>query len=207
MANCTRPAALSSISKVACAIHFGQMCALLFQRAQSTPSFATEAEMKTLAAWAPLLTAPDDTKIVKTPEFAGLTLPGSEPQFQDQNSNNSIDGLGYFTGFNSVQPKGTFSGLPSNIRKQLATYTDESDPGLDPGLTAFILLNDGRIVYNLVDDVIGGIPLSNFYLASLSTEGYKAHNLNGFGFSLDGEWDTDIQVLTPAFKARTALAV
>lgn len=46
---CTRPAALTPISKVACAIHFGQIVALLIQRGQAAASFATEAELKTLA--------------------------------------------------------------------------------------------------------------------------------------------------------------
>jgi hypothetical protein len=181
------------------------MCALIFQRAQEEPSFATEAELKTLAAWTPLLTASDDTKVQITPEFSGLTLPGSEPQFAEQNTNNSIDGNGYFTGYNSVQPKGNFTGLPSAIRKQLAAYEDESRPGLDPGLTAFILLNDGRLVYDYKDEVISGIPLTNFYMASLNTEGFKSLNQNAFGFSLDGQWDTDIQVATPTFRARQAL--
>jgi hypothetical protein len=207
MATCTRPAALTTISKVACAIHFGQMCALLLQRAQDTPTFATEAELKTLAAWTPLLTAPDGTKIVKTPEFAGFQIPGSEAQYAEQNTNNSIDGLGYFTGFNSVAAKGQFIGLPSDVRTQLATFQDESEAGLDPGLTAFILLNDGRLVYNKdAAGNISGIPFTNFYVASLKLDGYKAKNTNDFGISLPGDWDKNIQVTTPSFNARQKLA-
>jgi hypothetical protein len=207
MATCTRPAAIASISKLACAVHFYQMCALLLQRAQDTPSFATEAEMKTLAAWTPLLTAPDGTKIQKTPEFSGFQIPGSEPQYAEQNTNNSIDGLGYFTGFNSVQAKGQFTGLTSEIRSQLATYQDESAAGLDPGMTAFILLNDGRIVYELDPntDAISGVSFTNFYLASLKLEGFKALNSNEFGISLPGDWDRNIQVMTPNFNARQKL--
>lgn len=209
MASCTRPAALTTVSKVACPVHFYQMCALLLQRAQPTPSFATEAVMKTLAAWTPLLTAPDGTKIVKTPEFSGFQIPGSEPQYAEQNSNNSIDGLGYFTGFNSVQAKGIFTGLPSDIRTQLATFQDESAAGLDPGIGAYILLNDGRIVYQKdpTTGAIGGISFTNFYVASLKLDGYKALNTNEFGLSLPGEWDKNIQVMTPSFNARTALSL
>ncbi|NML67615.1 hypothetical protein HHL22_20635 [Hymenobacter sp. RP-2-7] len=208
MANCVRPDAIASISKVACAVHFYQMCALLLQRAQDTPSFANEAAMKTLAAWSALLTADDGTKIVKTPEFAGFQIPGSEPQYAEQNTNNSIDGLGYFTGFNSVQAKGQFIGLPSDIRTQLATYQEESAAGLDPGMTAYILLNDGRIVYQKdpTSSAIGGIPFTNFYMASLKLDGFKANNTNDFGLSLPGDWDKNLQVLTPSFNARLKLA-
>lgn len=204
--SCTRPTALAPISKFNCAVHFDQFVGLLFQRGQATPSFATEAELQTLAKWTALLTAPDGSKVVKTPEFADGVIPGSEPQFADQNSNASIDGLGYFTGFNSVQATGNFVGLPSDIRTQLSLLEEESRPGLDPGLTAYIILRDGRLVYNKDEnDIISGVSLTNFYMASLNLQGFKALNKNAFGFTLDGTWDKYLQVVKPDFNPRTAL--
>ncbi|TPG66078.1 hypothetical protein [Hymenobacter nivis] len=208
MASCTRSASLAAIAKVLCAVHFDQIAALALQRTQATPSFATEAEIKTLAAWTPLLTAAGNTKVVKTPEFADFTVPGSEPQFEGQNTNATIGGLGYFAGLNAVQPKGNFYGLPSDVRTQLSLLQDESAPGLDPGLTAYFLLTDGRIVYSKDPTTgnIGGIPITNFYVGSLDLGGLRALNKNGFGFSLAGDWDKNIQVVQPSFNARQALA-
>ena len=208
MATCTRPAALTGISKFQCAVHFGQIVALLFQRGQAVSSFATEAELKKLDAWTDLLAAPDATKVVKTPEFPGFVIPGSEPTYADENSNNSIDGNGYFTGFNSVKPTGKFVGIPSDIRSQLALLSDESRPGLDPGLTMFPITGKGQIIY--IKDAagkIGGIPLTNFYVGSLASQGFNANNENGFGLTLDGEWDKNWQIATPEFNPRTALSL
>ena len=202
---CTRPAALTAISAFTCALHFDQIVALLIQRGQSAPSFATEAVMKTLAAWTPLLAAVGDTKVIKTPEFAGYVVPGSEAQFADENSNASIDGAGYFTGYNSVKAKGEFIGLPSDIRTQLALIEDESRPGLNPGTTAYWILRDGRIVYNKdAAGNIGGIPFTNFNVSSLDLQGLKSLNKNAFGLTLDGGWDKTIQVVQPSFNPRLA---
>lgn len=209
MASCKRPDALTTISKVDCPVDFGQFVALLFQRAQPSPTFASEAALKALASWTPLLTATDGTKVIKTPLFAGFVVPGSEPQYADENSNASIDGAGYFTGFNAVKATGTFSGIPSAVKSQLALVQDESAAGLDPGMTFFGVLGDGRIVYDLdtsgSSSVIRGIPFSNFYVGSLQLDGYKAKNKNAFGLSLPGDWDKNIQVVQPGFNPRTAL--
>ncbi|MGI4871377.1 MAG: hypothetical protein ACRYFX_09380 [Janthinobacterium lividum] len=206
MATCTRPNALTAISAVSCAVHFDQIVALLIQRGQSTPSFATEAVMKTLAAWTPLIAAPDGTKVIKTPEFAAFVVPGSEAQFADENSNNSVDGNGYFTGYNSVKAKGEFIGLPSDVRTQLALIEDESRPGLSPGTTAYLVLRDGRLVYSKdAAGNIGGIPFTNFNVSSLDLQGLKTLNKNAFGLTLDGTWDKTIQVVQPSFNPRTQL--
>jgi hypothetical protein len=207
MATCTRAVALTTISKFSCATHFGQIVALLIQRGQAAPSFATEAELKTLASWTALLTAPDATKVIKTPEFPGFAIPGSEPQYADENSNNSIDGLGYFTGFNSVKATGKFVGIPSDIRSQLSLIEDESRPGLNPGTTTFPITGDGRLIYDKdpVTSVIRGIPFVNFYLGSLSTQGFKALNENAFGLNFTGDWDKNVQIVKPDFNPRTEL--
>lgn len=205
--SCTRPTALTAISKFVCALHFGQINTLLVQRGQgNTPSFATEAELQTLAKWTPLLTATDNTKVIVTPEFPGFNVPGSEPQYADENSNNSIDGLGYFTGFNSVKAGAKFVGIPSDIRSQLSLISEESRPGLDPGTTAYLVTGDGRIIYKKpAGGSISGVPFTNFYVGSLNLQGFKTLNENAFGFNLDGEWDKDLYITTPTFNARTAL--
>lgn len=204
--SCTRPAALTAITKFDCALHFGQIVALLIQRAQATPSFATEAELQTLAKWTPLLTAPDGTKVILTPEFGGFTIPGSEPQYTGENSNDSIDGLGEFTGFNSVKPTGKFYGIPSAIKADLGKLVAESAAGLNPGTTVFPITGDGRIIYDLDDQgLIRGIPFVNFYVGSLASAGFNAKNENAFGLTFVGDWDKNVQITKPTFNARLAL--
>jgi hypothetical protein len=207
MASCKRPDALTAITPFNCAEHFGQIVLLLIQRGQSAASFATEAELQTLAKWTALLTALGDTKVIKTPEFAGFVIPATEPQYADENSNNSIDGAGYFTGFNASKPTGKFVGLPSAIRKQLDLIEDESRPGLNPGTTFYAVTRDGRIIYDMTDTgIIRGIPFTNFYRGGLSTQGLNTNNENAFGLTLgDGKWDRNVQITKPTFNPRTDL--
>ena len=206
--SCVRPPALTAISRVDCQVHFGQLVGLLFQRTQTTPSFATQAAMNTLAAWTPLLAALDATKVIFAPLFAGFVVPGSAAVYVDENSNNSIDGLGFYAGANAVKAAGDFLGLPSAVKAQLALLGDESRPGLSPGLSAYWVTGDGRIVYNQdpESNAIGGIPLTNFNIDSLKLDGFRTENKNAFGFTMPANWDAALQVTTPAFNPRLALA-
>jgi hypothetical protein len=201
MADCTRPSALTSITPFNCAEHFDQIVLLLIQRGQSAPSFATEAELQAL------LTAPGATKVIKTPEFAGFVIPATEPQYADENSNQSIDGVGYFTGFNTSKPTGKFVGIPSAIKKELDLIEDESRPGLNPGTTFFAVTRDGRIIYDMDDnDNIRGLPFVNFFRGGTKSDGFKALNENAFGLTLpDGKWDRNVQITKPTFNPRTDL--
>ena len=202
MATCTRPPALTPISKVACAVNFDQTVGFLFQRKQAAPPFATEAAMKTLAAWEVFLAASDDTTIVRTPDVVDFVIPSPEPRFEGENSNSSVDGKGYFTGFNSVKPTGNFIGLPTDVYNQLRLLIDESQPGLDPGLTVMFLLSDGRIVHAGLE----GFDVENWFVAAPGTEGYGAKNKSPFGFTLSPTWAEKMAVLTPSFNARRLLS-
>jgi|GEM_PF-3038749 len=206
MATCTRPAALTAISAVVCGINLGQIVAAVFQRQQDDAPFATEAAAKVLANWTALLTAADDTKMVKTPEFPGFKIPSSEPQYINENSNESIDGLGTFVGFNSVKATAVFESLPFEIAEEIRTLADESTAGLTQGLTGFLITGDRRILARkLADGKIAGIDLYNFYLASRGLEGLKTTDKLPFGFSLAPDWDKDLVLITPSFDPRKAL--
>jgi hypothetical protein len=202
--NCSRPAALTAIAAVLCGIDFDQFVCIIAQRSQDVPSFATEAEMKTLAAWTPLLTAPGNTKIVKFPEFAGFTLPSSEAQFADENSNASIDGVGTYTGLSLVKPTGLFLSTPFDVLDQVRALEEESRAGLEVGLTFYFITRDGRIVHKN----LAGIEIANFNVGSVGSEGYKAANKIPFSFTLPGDWDRGgLQITKPNFDIRRALKV
>ena len=201
MPTCLRPATLPAISAVVCGLNLGQIVALLFQRRQAAPSFATEATLKTLAAWTPLLAAPDDTKVVKSPEFASGKIPGTAPVFLFENSNDSIDGQGVYVGEDPVKAAGTFLSTPPDIITQLKAYEDESRPGLTNGLTAYLITGDGRIV----SSALAGIKITNFHVGSRDLEGFRTLDKNNFGFTLAAGWDRDLVITTPSFDARTQL--
>ncbi|QNH60737.1 hypothetical protein [Hymenobacter sediminicola] len=196
--NCTRPTELTDISKVLCAVHFGQIVRLAFRRrlGVTAPAFATEAAMKTQAAWNSAITAEGNDKIILSPLFVNFVIPPSEAQFLEENTNGSINGKGYLAGYNAVKPTGEFVGLPGDVKAQLELIEEEAraELGEDPmeqwGITA-----DNRII----SVGAAGIPFSNFYIGSVGSEGFRALNKNAFGFSLDGKWDKGLTVTQAEF--------
>lgn len=198
--DCVRPESLTAPAKQDCAVHFGQLVRFAYRRRLTVAAFATEAAMLTQAAWNAAITADDETKIILTPLFSEFVIPASEAQFLEENTNGSINGKGYLAGYNAVKPTGSHIGLPGSIKATLKLLEEESrsELGGDPmelwGITA-----DNR----LISRGVNGIPFSNYYIQSVSSEGFRALNKNAFGFSLDGNWDAGVTIVKPAFDLLT----
>ncbi|RSK29859.1 hypothetical protein [Hymenobacter metallilatus] len=195
--DCVRPDSLTAPAKVDCAVHFGQTVRMAIgRRGAFAAAFATIAAMKTLAAWNAAFAAVNDDKIILTPLYVNPQLPQSEAQFAEENTNGSINGKGFLTGYNAVKYTAEYVGLPASIKAQLEKMENESraELGVDPVEMALIT-PDNRIISRGVN----GIPFSNFYLQSVGSEGFKALNKNGFGISLDGKWDVGTTITQADF--------
>lgn len=197
--SCTRPAALTPITQPTCEVKFDQVIRLAFQRRQSAAPFANEAAFKLLSNWTALLAAADETKVTVSPLFAGMTIPQSEGLFEGGNDNTTIDGNEVYKGEGFVKVTGTFTGLTAAIAEELRTLTAESAPGLSDGLTLFMINREGDIIH---DDAYRGIPVSNFRISSVGSEGYGAGNKHAFSFSMAGDWDAGVGITTPSFNPR-----
>ncbi|RSK50096.1 hypothetical protein [Hymenobacter rigui] len=199
--DCVRPASLTAPAKVDCAVHFGQTVRMAIgRRGAIAAAFATAAALATQAAWNAAITAGGDNKVILTPIYVNPQIPQSEAQFAGENTNESVGGKGFLTGYNSVKYTADFIGLPSAVKKELAKIEEESraELGVDP-VEAVLITPDGRIIYREIDSKPAGIPFSNFYLQSVGSEGFKALNKNTFGLSLDGKWDEDVAIAQAAF--------
>lgn len=205
MENCTLPAALGDITQPECEFNFEQIVRLLFQRRQpsATPSFATDTAFKALATWTPLLAATDDTKIVASPLFAGMTFPPSEGLFEGGNDNTTISGVEIYKGEGQVKVTGTFTGLSPAIAEELRSFSRESQASLGvSNLTVYMPNRLGEVVH---DNAYHGVPIYNFRLSSVGSEGYGAKNKHTFSFSLPGDWDKNIGMTKPTFNPLTDL--
>jgi len=200
--SCTRPDSLTAIAAQLCAVNFKQFQRLLLQRSQKVASFATEAEMKTLAAWTTLLEADDNTKVIVTPFFQNMVIPSSEAQFGGENSNETLNGVGTFLGFNPVKPTGNFVGLDSALYEVLDALTPESLAELGVSrLTSYLVTADGEIVHK----ALKGIPVFNWVVGSPGTQGFKSQTLFPFSFSMTADWFKGVNVLKPTFNPLTDL--
>jgi len=181
---------------VDCAVHFGQIVRFAYRRRIKTKAFATVAAMKTLAAWNAALTATDETKIILTPIFTSFIIPGSEAQFAGENDNSSVNGMGYLTGYNAVKPTGQYVGLPGDIKATLELLEEESRAELGTApMELWGITPDNRII-SVAEN---GIPFANYFIGSVDSQGFKALNLNTFGFSLDGKWDKGVTITQADF--------
>lgn len=210
MPTCTRPDSLPTISKVDCGIDIGQMVAIIFQRQQLTAPFATEAAAKVRAAYDAFLEADDGTKMVKSPEFANFTIPGTEAVYVGENSNESIGGTGRFVGYNATKAAGEFQSTPFDIIKQLKPFEAESVPGLADGLTGIIVTLDGSLLFKRFDATgtgLGGIPMTNLNIADRELLGFRTIDKNKFGFTLEPGWSQDLVLVKPSFNPRGLLNV
>lgn len=204
--NCPLPGELTNIPDFDCGPRFDQAVKLAFQREGNT--FATLSAIQTLATWTPLLTADDDTKITVTPYFAGLVIPASEGQFEGGNDNTTISGVRLYKGENGVTVTGVFRNLPSDVRAALRTYSQESLSSVGAtNLTVFMFTRPGleKIIAKKVGTTYKGIPVYNFRIASIGSEGFNSDNVINFSFDLLPDWDEDVEVISPSFNPLTAL--
>jgi hypothetical protein len=205
--NCPLPAELEDIPDFDCGIRFDQIVKMAFQReGNSFPTLAGTGGITLEASWTPLLTAADDTKVVVTNYFAGLVIPASEGQFEGGNDNTTIAGIRLYKGENGVTATGTFRNLPSDVRAALRTYSQESLSSIGAtNLTAYFFTRPGleKIVAKKVGLTYKGIPIYNFRIASIDTQGFNADNIINFTFDLLPDWDEDVELLTPAFNPLT----
>lgn len=203
--NCPLPAALTTLVNPDCPFRFDQIVKIAFmQRQPGASPFATEADMKLLATWTPLLAAVDETKVAASPIFAGFVVPKSEPLVQGGNDNSTFAGLEQYYGEGSVRATGTFQNMTSAsllALDELTQFSLSTATGTS-NLTAYLINKDGYIFYSGAQY---GIPIFNFRVGGTGSEGLNRPNVNDFSFNLIAGWDRALKVVKPTFDPLTEL--
>lgn len=206
---CPLPAALKAIPLQSCPFNFDQIVRMFLQRRQpsDTPPFAALADIQTLLDWTTLKAAVDSTKVVTTPVFTGLVIPQSEPLKSGGNDNDTFAGIPEYNGEGTVTVTGNFKKLAPASKRAMDYLSQESlasAVGLT-NLTAYLVNRDGYIfaVNPAPGEVAStnyfGIPIFNFRVGSVGSEGLNAANRNGFSFDLMPNWADYLVSIKPAF--------
>jgi hypothetical protein len=201
---CPLPAALTDIPWFNCGVQFDQIVSLAFQLPGYTfPTLSGAGGIAEEASWLPLLDATDDTKVVITPNFGGgLIIPPSEGNFEGGNDNTTYGGVRLYKGEQSVVATGRFINLPSAVREALRTFSQFSLASIgvsNLGVYMFTRMNLNKIIAINKDDEFRSIPIYNFRISSLGTEGLGAPNVTNFSFDLLPDWDEGVELITPNF--------
>jgi len=179
-----------------CANDMDQVVKIAFQKPQATAPFITAEPIGDLDSWTALLSAVGETKVVLSPAVANMVINASEGAFIGENSNESVNGLGYYLGENNVRITGEFHSISQDIADELAKLSCFSDVTLgQSNLTAYLFLKRTKGVSRVSAKNTGvagsyeGFEIFNFRISSLDNQGYQTKTKYMFSFDIQpDEW-------------------
>jgi hypothetical protein len=203
---CDSLAILPNLVDTTCPQDFDAITKIAFQLSQPSAAFTTLDPITDVDSWVALATAVDDTKIVFSPATANVVIPSSEANFMGQNSNESVNGVGYFLGENNVEVTGQFHSIENSAAAAMEALSCYSDASLGSSrLTAYLMTRRvrgraGVIATKLATDQYVGIEIFNFRISSVGSEGYQAKNVYNFSFTIQPDSLAQIEKVSLAFN-------
>jgi hypothetical protein len=193
---CSCESVLPNLVDVTCPQDLDQIVKIAFQLKQSSAPFDSGDSIDEVNSWNALLAASDATKIVLSPATANVTIPSSEGNFAAEDSNESVNGVGYYLGENIVKVTGEIHSPSQAVIDALDSLSCYSDASLGSSkLTAFLFLRRIKGVSRVVakgTSVAGeyeGFEIFNFRVSSLGSEGYNSKTKYMFSFTMQSdEW-------------------
>ena len=202
--NCPLPSALTDIAATGCPFNLGQLQRVIITRASSAffPATVATSNPNLLATWTPLLTAADDTKVVKTPLIGGNpAIVGGSAITQGGNDNSTLNGEVEVTGTESSVFTADFKDLEPTIAKAMKDLKCES-------VKVFFVNDAGDIIGVSKDSgtTFDGLTVNgkSFFLSDRNNNGFGQKDVNTLSFNLAPGWDDYLMKVTPTdFNALT----
>jgi len=202
--NCPLPTHLEDIAASGCPFNLGQLQRVIITRASSAtfPITVGTSNPNALATWTPLLTAADDTKVVKTPLVGGNpAIVGGSAITQGGNDNSTLNGEVEVTGTESSVFTADFKDLEPAIARAIKFLKCES-------VKVFFVNDSGDIIGISKDSgtTFDGITVNgkSFFLSDRNNSGFGQKDVNTLSFNLAPGWDDYLMKVTPTdFNALT----
>jgi hypothetical protein len=190
-----------------CATDLDQIVRIAFQKPQATPSFETATPIIDADTWTALLAASDDTKVVLSPATANVVIPSSEAVYVGENSNESINGLGYYLGEQNLRVTGEIHSASQAVIGALSELSCFSDVTLGASqLTAYFFIRRIKGVSRVIakgSDVAGdyvGFQIFNFRVSSVGSEGYQTKSKYMFSFDMQPDEWAQMELISTEFN-------
>ena len=206
--NCPLPTHLEDIGAQGCPFNVGQIQRVIITRASNStfPLTIASADPAVLATWTPLLTAADDTKVVKTPLVGGNpAIVGGSAITQGGNDNSTLNGEVEVTGTESSVFTADFKDLEPAIARAIKLLKCES--------VKVFFVNDAGDIIGLQNKVnpatittFDGVTVNgkSFFLSDRNNSGFGQKDVNTLSFNLAPGWDDYLMKVTPTdFNALT----
>jgi hypothetical protein len=193
---CPAAAALTTIPKVACAENFGQIQKVAFQRltiADGTPNVMTEASVKLLATWTPLLTSATGTKIVVSPYINAPADSGGDARMTS-GGNDDLGGIPQVLGGNPVQFEGSLRAVPQSVIKIMKELQCEAQAG---NLGVFLFDENGNIEAIFDGTNVKPIPVRALFVGSKIHGNFDAKDSNAISWQYPDNYSDDLKIYKP----------
>lgn len=205
---CQCPAAdyLTTIPKVSCPENFGQIQKAAFQRltkadgsknsfvGSGTPLAPT---INTLAAWTPLLTATDGTKVVVSPFINNPTDGGGDVRMSS-GGNDDLGGIPVVLGGNPVTFEGSLRAVPQSVIAIMKELQCEAQAG---NLGVFLFDEYGNI--EAIQDATTPttyypIPIRALFVGSKIHGNFDAKDSNVISWQYPDNYSDHLAIIAPA---------
>ena len=188
---CPLPSVLPNQIDVSCPVDFDQITRIAFQLKGASPAFVTADPIDDVDSWTALLSASDATKIVLSPALSSAVIPMSEGTYEGENSNDSVNGLGFYLGESNVRFTAMVVSAPQAVMDALEELSCYSDTVLGASkLSAYLMTRRIRGKAGVLAKAgasagdYSGIEIFNFRVSSVGSEGYKAKNKYMIAFDI-----------------------
>lgn len=195
---CPLPTAISALTAITCAEHFGQITRVAFQRlGTSFPDAAGAAlDIDLLASWTTLIAALDDTKIQIAPIHENFIIPAGEVISDGGDDNTTSFGQPISVGSTNISPEGRYRGLPAPQKVELDQFISESS--IYGQLGVYMFNEHGQIIsHNPTGTERAPFPINAYFLGAVGSEGFNAHNFNNFKWSFASNWADSFKIDDP----------
>jgi hypothetical protein len=193
---CSCDTVLPNLLDVTCPEDMDQVVKIAFQLLQTDPAFTTAVGIGAANSWTTFLAAVDNTKITLSPAVANVIIPSSEMVASGQDSNESVNGIGYNLGETNITVTGEIHSAPQAVVDALDELSCYSDASLGQSkLTAYFFLRRIKGISRVMakgSAVAGdyvGFEIFNFRVSSPDSQGYNTKTKYMWSFTMQSdEW-------------------
>lgn len=153
-----------------------------------------------IAAWTILFSAPDDTKVVKTPLIGGdSVITAGSVLSVGGGDNSTLNGSTLINGINPADGSARFDSLTGEQIEAIRNLTCEAG-----GLEVYLISQEGKIWGKKDGDILTGFDCANVILGTMTNAGFGTRDNNVMTFQLDFDYDEYKYAVTPInFNALT----
>jgi hypothetical protein len=204
---CSCETVLPNLVDVSCPQDLDQVVKIAFQLKQASAPFDSTDAIGEVNSWNALLASSTATKVVLSPALSNVVIPASEGNFTAEDSNESVNGVGFYLGENIIKVTGEIVSPSQAVIDAMDALSCYSDASLGSSkLTAYLFLRRIKGISRVVAKgtaVAGehtGFEIFNFRVSSLSSEGYNSKTKYMFSFTMQPDEWKDMEVVNLDFN-------